>query len=379
VVQASVQSKVAELVAQTSYYTRAAMNGLRAVVTLAAADQGNYSKTIIFISPGYILGKGSRADVSRELRSIAGDAQQHHVKILTVDLGGVASEMQTEDPAAATLGTNPLVQTPLLDTHATGWIFEKSASLDILSMGSGSKRVKADNDIVATVDSAFSTSGVLYYLAYLSQHPADGRYHRIRVTVSSRSVRLRARPGYYARPNVERVSAPSSGTSDKEVNAMVARAHEAMKDHDYAAAANVLEALKWKFQDQPDFWYNLGVAYFNLKDAAKAADVLQRAWALSPEDRTTGFMLSRALAAAGNNDAAVQTLQTMRARNPLDLDLLIQLGRLYEAASQPAVAYEVYRGALDLSSSLPLDLYVVLIRTSALLGRHAEAGIFIAQ
>jgi tetratricopeptide (TPR) repeat protein len=90
-------------------------------------------------------------------------------------------------------------------------------------------------------------------------------------------------------------------------------------------------------------------------------------------------MLARALAAAGNNDAAVQTLQTMRARNPLDLELVIQLGRLYEAASQPATAYEVYRGALDVSPSLPLDFYVVLIRTSALLGRRAEAGIFVTQ
>ena len=380
VIRGTIRGQVGELITRTSGYARAALNGLRSVVTLAAADQGNYSKTVIFISPGFIAGKGNRGDISRELQSIAAEARQHHVKILTIDIGGAASEMPNVDLAAGMLmGTDAQLQTPVLEAHATAWGMEKSASLVLLSTGSGSKRVKAGNDIAATVNSAFSSSGALYYLAYLSQKPADGRYHRIGVTVSSRTVRLRARPGYYARPEAERVSAPSSGASDEEVSATVMRTEDAMKKQDYATAASALEALKWRFQDQPDYWYNLGLAYFNLKDAAKAAEALQRAWALSPEDRAAGLMLSRALAAAGNNDAALQTLQAMRARHPLDLDLLIQLGRLYEAASQPAKAYEVYRGALDLSPSLPLDFYVVLIRTSALLGRNAEAGIFIAQ
>jgi VWFA-related protein len=378
-VQATLRGKVAELITQNSGYAREALNGLRAVVTLASADQGNYTKTVIFISPGYIAGKGSRGDISGELQSVAADARQHHVKILTVDIGGAGSEMPVADLAAGTIGGDPQLQTPLLEAHATAWRMEKSASLDTLSTGSDSRRVKADNDIAATVDSAFSSSGALYYLAYLSRQPADGRYHRIGVTISSRAVRLRARQGYYARPEAERASAPASGASDAEVNAMLARANDAMKNKDYAAAAGALEALKWKLQDKPDFWYNLGLAYFNLKDAPKAAEALQQAWVLSPEDRMTGLMLSRAFAAAGNGDAAIQTLQTMRSRNPLDLELLIQLGRVYEAASQPAAAYEVYRGALDLSPALPLDYYVVLIRTSAILGRYAEAGIFILQ
>lgn len=379
VVQGALKGKVSELVARTTQYARQALNGLREIVALAAADQGTYSKTIIFISPGFIAGRNTGLDLSRELQVLAAYAQQHHVKILTIDIGGLDSEIPTADLSTSPLVAVPQLQTPVLQSHATGWTMEKAAALDILSRGNGSKRVKADNDIAATVNSAFSSSGTLYYLAYMSQQPADGRFHRIRVTVSSRAVRLRAREGYYARPEVDRVTAPAGGSSAEEVSAMVAQAEAAMKKQDYAAVATLLEALKWRFQDQQDFWYNLGVAYFNLKDPAKAADALQRAWALSPEDRTTGLMLSRALAAAGNNDAAVQTLQTTRAQNPLDLELLIQLGRLYEAASQPAAAYEVYRSALDLSPSLPLDFYVVLIRTSAVLGRRAEAGIFITQ
>jgi VWFA-related protein len=372
---ATLQGKVAELITRNTGYVSAALDGLRAVVALAAADKGDFSKTVIFISPGYVTGKGSRGDISGPLQSIAAEAQQHHVKILTVDIGGADSETSIADPTLGALNQVPQI-THMMEAHATASQFEKSSALDTLSLGSGAKRVRADNDIAAAVNSAFSSSGALYYLSFLSRQPADGRYHRIAVSVSSRSVRLRARQGYYARPETERVSMPASGASNEEVSAALARADEAMKSHDYAAVANALEGLKWKFQDKPDFWYNLGVAYFNLKDSLKAAEALEQAWALSPEDRMTGLMLSRAFAAAGNDDAAVQTLQTMRSRNPLDLELLIQLGRVYEAASKPAQAYEVYRSALDLSPVLPLDLYVVLIRTSALLGRYPEAGIF---
>jgi Ca-activated chloride channel family protein len=374
-IQATLQGKVAELITRNAGYARAALDGLRQVVALAAADRGDYSKTVIFISPGYVTGKGSRGDVSPALQSIAAEAQQRRVKILTVDIGGAVSETPEVDLALGGIVDAPQ-SLQIMQAHVTASQFEKSSSLDTLSLGSGAKRVKADNDIAAAVNSAFSSSGALYYLAFLSRQPADGRYHRIAVSVSSRSVRLHARQGYYARPQTERVAMPASGASNEEVSAALARADEAMKNHDYAAVANALEGLKWKFQDKPDFWYNLGVAYFNLKDALKAAEALQQAWALSPEDRLTGLMLSRAFAAAGNDDAAVQTLQSMRSRNPLDLELLIQLGRVYEAASKPAQAYEVYRSALDLSPALPLDFYVVLIRTSALLGRYPEAGIF---
>ena len=378
VVRATLQGKVAELITRNAGYAHTALNGLQEVVTLAAADKGNYTKTVIFISPGFVTGKGSRGDVSGPLQSIAAQAQQQHVKILTVDIGGAASETPVVDPIIGGYTDAPRLP-QMMAAHVTASIFEKSSSLDTLSLGSGAKRVKADNDIAAAVDSAFAANGALYYLAFLSRQPADGRYHRIALSVSSRSVRLHARPGYYARPQTERASMPASGASNEEVNATLTRADEAMKNHDYAAVATALETLKWKFQDKPDFWYNLGVAYFNLKDSLKAAEALEQAWALSPEDRSTGLMLSRALAAGGNEDAAVQTLLTMRSRNPLDLEILIQLGRVYEAASKPAAAYEVYRTALDLNPSLPLEFYVVLIRTSALLGREAEAGVFVER
>ncbi len=376
-VRATLQGTVATLLTQNAGYVRAALGGLREVINLAAADAGNYTKTVIFISPGFVSGKDSRGDTSAVLQTIAATAMQRHVKIFTVDIGGTGSESTAAGPAVGALALAPQVQVPLMEAHATEWQFEKSTSLDTLSMGSGGKRVKSDNDITAAVGSAMSSTGAFYYLAFLSRQPTDGRYHKISVFVPSRSVRLHARPGYYAKPSVDAVGAPAGGGSNEEVNALLARAEEAMKNNDYAAVAKSLEALKWKFADKWDFWYNLGVAYFNLKDSLKAVEAFQQAWALSPDERATGLMLSRAFAAAGNSDAAAETLQSMRLRQPLDLELLLQLGRVYESDSQPAKAYDVYRSALDISPAPPLDFYIVLIRTAALLQRIEETRVFV--
>ncbi len=40
-------------------------------------------------------------------------------------------------------------------------------------------------------------------------------------------------------------------------------------------------------------------------------------------------------------------------------------------------AYELYRSLLDFGTAPPLDTYLLLIRTSAALGRYAETAVFI--
>jgi tetratricopeptide (TPR) repeat protein len=73
----------------------------------------------------------------------------------------------------------------------------------------------------------------------------------------------------------------------------------------------------------------------------------------------------------------VQTLQVLARRQPGDVDLLMDLGRAYESDGRLEDAYQVYRHILDLSFAPPLDVYLLLARTSAQLGRHVEARIFV--
>jgi Flp pilus assembly protein TadD len=98
-----------------------------------------------------------------------------------------------------------------------------------------------------------------------------------------------------------------------------------------------------------------------------------------PEDKAVGAALSRALVAAGFRSAALETLQMVAHKHPKDLDLLIQLGRIYEADSRTKDAYQAYRRVLDITLAPPLDVYVLLTRTSMRLGRGTEAGLFISD
>jgi Ca-activated chloride channel homolog len=377
VIRATLQATVAEVITRNAGYVRRNLEGVREVLNAAAADPGNYPKTIIFVSPGFVTGKGSRADASSLLESIAAEAKQRRIRIYVVDTGGSASETPTLGNAGGTLVHASLMA--IMHAHATAWQFEKISPLDRLASQSGAKRLKADNDIAASVGSVISASGAIYYMAFLSRQPVDGRFHRIGVFVSSRSVRLHARPGYYARPQNEPRTASSSASEGEDLGVLLTRAEQAMKSGDFPNLAQALEGLTRKLPNRPDLWFNLGVAYFNSQNPAAAVEAFQRSLALSPEDRTAGLMLSRAFTAAGNADAAAETLQALRSRHPLDLELLIQLGRIYEAASQPGKAYQVYRSALDVTSAPPMDFYLLLIRTAALLGRRSEAGVFIGD
>ncbi len=374
-IQATLQSRIAELITQNAGYVRRSLEGLREVINVAVADPGAYPKTVIFISPGFVVGRGSRADTSRVLDDLVSAAKRRRVPVYTLDIGGFASEVPQAGDSSLAFATNSQLQAPIMNAHATAWQFEKSSSLDSISSRTGGKRIKSGTDLSGSVGSVVSATGALYYLAFLSRLPADGRFHKIGVFVSSRSVRLYSRPGYYARPQSEPAPEPPGGVVD--LNALAAQAEQAMKSGDFEAVARALEALKPRFSDKPDFWYNLGIAYFNVKKPPPAVEAFQQVLALSPEDRGAGLMLSRSFAAAGNTDAAAEALLLLWQRNPLDLELLIQMGRMYEADSRPARAYEIYRSALDISPNPPLDLYVALVRTSAVMMRRTEALIFL--
>jgi hypothetical protein len=59
------------------------------------------------------------------------------------------------------------------------------------------------------------------------------------------------------------------------------------------------------------------------------------------------------------------------------VELIMQLGRVFEADGRTEQAYWVYRRALDYTLVPPLDLYVLLTRTASRLGRRVEADVFI--
>ncbi len=372
IIQRMLGTEVRDVILSHVNRLRRTLDGLGQAINLAAADPGKSSKTMIFISSGLYLGRGTQYDATNTLENLVTTAKRAGIRIFSLDTTVAAEEFMGRSAAS---GSMQLLK-PNLNVNSTTFQSERVASLDTLVQGTGGKRLQSDNNISAAIQPAIA-HGRLYYLAFVSRLPEDGRYHKINVTVSSRSVRVHARQGYYARPLAPPAAAPVPGAASEDLKSLAQRVEQFMHDSDFVNLAPALEELTRRFPDKSSLWYNLGLTYLNLKNPTGAVAAFQRAMALSPDDRATGLMLARAFAVTGNGDAAIETLQMLRRSHPSDLDLLTQLGRAFEAASQPAKAYDVYRSALDAAPSPPLDFYVLLLRTSTLLRRFPEALIFL--
>ncbi len=378
VIQNGVENLARQLVVENGVLVGRVLDGLKAVVSAAAAEPGNFPKGVIFISSGFLVGRGSlRSDLAHLLEDIVALARRHGVRIYTVDAAGLAvHEFIGIGASGAFLVKNPNLQ-PILERHAEESQHLKDSSLSQLAGETGGRFSHNTNDLVGASGTALRAIGQLYYLGYLSQQPPDGRYHRIRVTTSFTTARVHAREGYYALPHGSSRDQSDTGAPGEPWDVLLARAREAGRTGDLPLLAATLEKLVWKLPDHAELWYNLGAACLRLGDATRAVEALQRALNLSPGDKVIGATLARGLVAAGLRDAAADLMELMIQRHPGDVDLIMEMGRIFEADGKTEQAYRVYRRALDYTLVPPLDLYVLLTRSALLLGRNSEANIFV--
>ncbi len=356
-----------------------ALDGLRAIVNAASADAGSYPKDIIFISTGFTVGRTSaRGDMSGRLGEIIAEARRGKTRFHTIDAAG----LDVDEAIGLRANGSFLVRNPhliaILQEHARAWRMDRQAPLSQLAVETGGRFMNSTNDLAGAADKLIGSRGRVYYLGFLSEQSTDGRFHPIRVTVSTPGALVHARKGYFAgRPSEPEAGDGATGATGESRAELLARAVAAQKAGDMQGFAAAVEPLAARYPGQADLWYNLGIAYFKLGNHQRAAEVLQRAFALAPDERAIGMLLSRALTAAGYRQAAAETLQIMARRQPQDVDLIIDLGRVYESDARVAEAYRLYRQVLDLTAVPPMEVYVLLARTSTRLGRHVEAGIFV--
>ncbi len=355
-----------------------ALDGLRAVVNAASADAGSYPKDVLLLSTGFTLGRTStRGDLSGRLEGIIAEARRSKTRFYTIDAAG----LDVDEAIGLRANGSFLVRNPhliaLLHEHARAWRMDRQSPLSQLAVETAGRFMNSTNDLAGAADKLIGSRGRVYYLGFVSQQSTDGRFHPIRVTVSIPDARVHARKGYFAGRPAEPEAAEAAPGETRE--ALLARAVAAQKAGDMQGFAAAVEPLAARYPGQADLWYGLGIAYFKLGNHQRATEVLQRAFALAPDERPVGLLLSRALTAAGYRQAAAETLQIMARRRPQDVALLIDLGRVYESDSRVAEAYRLYRQVLDLTPALPIELYVLLARTSAQLGRRVEAEIFIGD
>lgn len=377
-IRSGVQSAVRTMITENYSQVSRTIDGLRAVVSAASIEPCLGPKVVIFLSSGFVLGRTSgRGDMSTYMDNLLALAKRHGIRLFTID----ASGLTVDDPIG--IGTNPsfLVRNPHLQSilfeHMRGWRSERESTLNQMASETGGRLTLNTNDLAGAAGTTLNTTGALYYLGYLSNQPPDGRFHRIRVTASDTAVRLRFRSGYVAGGKSRPQTTAEVVDNGEDWHAVFARAEEARKSGDLRSFISSLELLVRRFPDQPNLWYNLGAARLNSGDPARAVEALQRAFALAPDDRVVGMSLARALAADGHGEAGADVLSALIRRSPRDSGLFMELGRVYESDGLPEQAHQAYRSVLDLSSSPPLDLYLLLVRTSMNLGRRIEAELFI--
>lgn len=373
-IQTGVQVLCRTLLGQNFSQTSRMLDGLGAVLNAAVADPGTYPKTIIFFSSGFSVGRTSmRSDLSSRLDSMVRTAREHHVRFLTVSASGLETQEAIGIGASgAFLLRNPHL-TGILNSHASDWRSDRETPLAQLANETGGRFIHSTNDLAGAAATALRGTGQLYYLGFLSSQPADGRFHRIRV-VTSAVATIHARKGYYAG---RRADQGAGAAGDEDLQTLLLRSDEARRAGDIEGFASALRALVGKVPDNPGLWFNLGSTLTTIDDREGAVDALRKALELAPDDRMVGAALARALVAAGYREAAAETLTNLSQKHPGSIDLLVELGRVLEADSRLQDAYQAYRSVLDLTSSPPLDVYVLLARTSVRLGRTTETRLFI--
>jgi len=377
-VEAGVRNIITELISENNAQVSRANNSIRALLGAAASEPGGHPKVVIYISSGFVVGRVSlRSALGSQMDNAIRAAKRSGVRIYTLDASGL--EVVTPigvDTSGSFLASNPQLETIAYD-HAWGWKRDRESSLNQLAADTGGIYLHGTNDLPALADKVMRSTGQLYYLGYLSKQPPDGRYHKIRVTTSQVAAKIYARKGFFAVRQVEAGTQDSKADLSTDWRAVADLAARAFKEEDYPQAASALEPLVRRFPEKADLWYNLGITYLRMNNVEQAVEMLQHAYALTPRDRGIGLSLARALMAARYREAAARTLVLMSQKLPNDAELLLQLGRVYEADSRPQEAYQAYRKILAFSSRPSQELYVLLIRTALPLGRRVEAGLFV--
>jgi VWFA-related protein len=379
-IRRAVESKAREMTGLNNAQAARALTGLKVVVSAAAAEPGNMPKAIIFLSSGFTVGRLiPRADIVALQDELIAAARRNGVRLYTVDASGltVPETVGIESDGAFAVTSLQRGLGTINDQSGREWQRSKEALMALLATETGGKFSRNTNDLAAASGAALHTSGQLYYLGFLSLQPPDGRFHRIRITVSSPGVRVYAREGYYASPHGDGEEKPDPKGVDEPWEALLARATQASRDGDAARMATTVEKLVQKFPNHPGLWYNLGAARLKLGDSARAVEALQRAYAISPQDKMIGSALARGLVAAGFRDSAAEVMEQVMQRHPLDLELIVDMGRILEADGRTEQAYRIYRRALDCTLVPPLQLYLLLTRCAVSLGRQAEAELFV--
>ena len=150
------------------------------------------------------------------------------------------------------------------------------------------------------------------------------------------------------------------------------RGGEALAAGNWAAAADIFERALALSPDRANLRHRLGTSLWRMGDARGAEEAFERIIETTPEYSEAHYNLAMLLAQTDRLDDAIERLRTVLAQKPGYLGARVALARLLAIGARPGEALAEYETALTLA---PLDATATLgaAMTLALLERYSDA------
>jgi len=177
-------AKAFEMVTAGNVESNRALEMLTGVISRTAALRGR--RTMVLVSPGFLtVAPGSRGKATALIEL----ALQSGIVVNTLDASGLTTGVQ----ANRTHFNSPT------ETHALASqeIAARSEIMADLAFGTGGAFFHNNNDLREEFRRSTEVPEYIYVLGF-SPQKLDGKFHKLKVKVSSEKVTVQARPGYYA-------------------------------------------------------------------------------------------------------------------------------------------------------------------------------------
>ncbi len=188
-VENQIRSRAQAILQQASYVTANTLFGLEGLIRSSSNLPGR--KLVFFISDGFLL-DNRNSDSTEKLQRITSAAARSGVVIYSMDARGLVASLTDASTDAA------FDPSGRLDRATHGELLASQDALNALAKDTGGRPTFNTNALEPGLSRALKETSVYYLLAWKPEREAQGRFHRIEVSVVGRpELTARMRRGFF--------------------------------------------------------------------------------------------------------------------------------------------------------------------------------------
>lgn len=188
-VENQIRSRAQAILQQASYVTANTLFGLEGLIRSSSNLPGR--KLVFFVSDGFLL-DNRNSDSTEKLQRITSAAARSGVVIYSMDARGLVASLTDASTDAA------FDPSGRLDRATHGELLASQDALNALAKDTGGRPTFNTNALEPGLSRALKETSVYYLLAWKPEREAQGRFHRIEVSVVGRpELTARMRRGFF--------------------------------------------------------------------------------------------------------------------------------------------------------------------------------------